>query len=236
MIGFVGCGAALYPKLYNSNGYFKLENDLFLLDCGETSFRQHYMAGNFKNIKSITVFLTHMHADHLGSLGTLIVYGYLKLGIRTRVIFPDAENLALVLRLTGVEKEHYELFANYDACGDVRLNAEPVPVKHHESMVKSFGWLLTFEGRRIYYSGDAGEFPGSVRDRLLSGQLDEVYQDTSVNDHGGAHCTLAQLEALIPAEHRDKVYCMHYDGEYFDVIREKGFRTVENAIPAEICC
>ena len=47
MLKFLGCGAALYPKFYNSNAYFKIDQDLFLLDCGETAFRQHYIAGHF---------------------------------------------------------------------------------------------------------------------------------------------------------------------------------------------
>nr|WP_296840376.1 MBL fold metallo-hydrolase [uncultured Marvinbryantia sp.] len=230
MLKFTGCGAALYPKLYNSNGYFRIGEDLFLIDCGETTFRQHYMAGNFEGVKSVTVFLTHMHADHMGSLGTLIVYCYLKLGIRTRVIFPEPEKLTTVFGLTGVEPEHYELHGDYAVYGDVRVKAVPVPVKHHEIMVNSFGYLFEADGKRFYYSGDAAELPETVTEKLFAGELDEIYQDTSVEDHGGAHFTLAKLEETIPDDYRSKVYCMHYDGEFFDTIRSKGFRTIKDKV------
>ena len=110
MLKFVGCGAALYPKLYNSNAYFEIDQDLFLLDCGETAFRQHYIAGHFAGKKSVTVIITHMHTDHIGSLGTLIVYCYNVLGIRTKVIYPEPEKLKTVFMLTGVEPEHYKLY------------------------------------------------------------------------------------------------------------------------------
>lgn len=230
MLKFTGCGAALYPELYNSNGYFILGNDLFLIDCGETAFRQHYMAGNFKDIKSITVFITHMHTDHIGSLGTLIVYCYLKLGLRTKVIYPEPDKLETVFRLTGVEPEHYELYSDYSVCGDERVQAVPIQVKHHDVMVNSFGYFFKVNGKTFYYSGDAAELPEIVKERLFRGELDELYQDTSVEDHGGAHFTLRKLEEAIPPCYRSRVYCMHYDGAFFEIIRSKGFRTIEDRV------
>ncbi|MDO5541201.1 MAG: MBL fold metallo-hydrolase [Eubacteriales bacterium] len=230
MLGFAGCGAALYPELYNSNGYFVLDGDLFLIDCGETTFRQHYMAGNFDHVKSITVFITHMHTDHIGSLGTLIVYCYLKLGIRTRVIYPEPEKLETVFRLTGVEPEHYELYDDYAVCKDRRVGAVPIQVKHHDVMVNSFGYIFSVEKKVFYYSGDAAELPENVKEKFFRGEIDELYQDTSVEDHGGAHFTLQKLEEAIPLRYRSRVYCMHYDGEFFEIIRSKGFQTIEDRV------
>ena len=69
-----------------------------------------------------------------------------------------------------------------------------------------------------------------MTEKLFAGELDEIYQDTSVEDHGGAHFTLAKLEETIPDDYRSKVYCMHYDGEFFDTIRSKGFRTIEDKV------
>lgn len=230
MLSFVGCGAALYPKLYNSNAYFMLGNDLFLIDCGETAFRQHYMAGHFDGVRSVTVFITHMHTDHIGSLGTLIVYCYLKRGLITTVVFPESEKLRQVFDLTGIEPEHYRLFGNYAECEAPKFSVQPYRVKHHEKMINAYGLLFDLSGRKFYFSGDAAEIPQPVLNQLLSNEIDQLYQDTSVNDHGGAHYTLAQLEEAIPPEKRNKVFCMHYDGEFFDIIRSKGFQTIEDRV------
>ena len=230
MLKFVGCGAALYPKLYNSNAYFEIDDDLFLLDCGETAFRQHYMAGHFNGKKSVTVLITHMHTDHIGSLGTLIVYCYLQLGIRTCVIFPEPEKLKTVFTLTGVDPEHYALYANIAQSGETRVAAEPIRVKHHDVMVNAYGLLLDIRGTKVYFSGDTGEIPERILEMLMHGELTAMYQDTSMNEHGGVHCDFDHLQATIPPEYRHKVYCMHYDGEYFDVYRNAGFQTIEKLV------
>ena len=224
----------MYPKLYNSNAYFQLGDHLFLIDCGESAFRQHYMAGHFEQIKNITVLITHMHTDHIGSLGTLIVYSYLKLGIRPQVIFPEPEKLHTVFDLTGVEPEHYLLSDHLSQSDQVPVTAEFIRVRHHDVMVHSFGILLNIQGQRVYYSGDAGEVPQSVISLLTNNELDYMYQDTSMNDHGGVHCSFEDLKQLIPAAYRQKVYCMHYDGEYFDVYKEAGFQTIENLVDPPI--
>ena len=234
MLKFVGCGAALYPKLYNSNAYFELGGDLFLLDCGETAFRQHFIAGHFEGKKSVTVIVTHMHTDHIGSLGTLIVYCFLKLGIRVRVVFPETEKLRTVFTLTGVEPEHYTLYADIAESGETRVATQFVRVRHHDVMVHAFGILLTVQGRTLYYSGDAGEIPQQVIALLENGSLEAMYQDTSMHEHSGVHCSFDQLQALIRPEFRDRVYCMHYDGEYFDQYRRAGFRTIEKLVDPPI--
>lgn len=234
MLKFVGCGAALYPKLYNSNAYFEIGEDLFLLDCGETAFRQHYIAGHFDGKKSVTVLVTHMHTDHIGSLGTLIVYCYLKLGIRVRVVYPEPENLRTVFMLTGVEPEHYALYADMAESGETRVSTEFVRVRHHDVMVHAFGILLNIQGHSLYYSGDAGEVPERVLAQLAQGKLEAMYQDTSMHEHGGVHCSFDQLKELIPPEYRGRVYCMHYDGEYFERYRLAGFRTIEKLVDPPI--
>ena len=38
----------------------------------------------------------------------------------------------------------------------------------------------------------------------------------------------------IPPEFRDKVHCMHYDGEYFEMYRQAGFRTIEQLVDPSI--
>lgn len=230
MFKFIGCGAALYPKLYNSNAYFRLQDDLFLIDCGETAFRRHYIYGNFEGVKSVTVFITHMHTDHIGSLGTLIVYVYLKLGIRTTVIYKEPEKLKTVFDFTGVEPEHYCLYENYSVMNDPRIKEEVIQVRHHDKMVNSYGYLFDIEGKKLYYSGDAAEIPDCIVEKIKNGELDQVYQDTAVHAHGNCHLTLEELEKKIETQYRRKVFCMHYDSECFEQIREKGFQTIETKV------
>ncbi len=37
---FLGSGACFYPALHNTSAYFIYNNNLFLLDCGETVYQR----------------------------------------------------------------------------------------------------------------------------------------------------------------------------------------------------
>jgi hypothetical protein len=77
----------------------------------------------------------------------------------------------------------------------------------------------------VWYSGDCSE----VCDIINEYDIDEFYQDTCFSDYdGNVHTSLRKLCESIPAELRNKVYCMHIDcKELIDVAIEKGFNVVE---------
>ena len=137
----------------NTSAWFEMDGCLFLVDCGETVYELLMKRSNLREYRQIYVLLTHLHADHVGSLGSLISYNYCILGRKICVIHPRATVVEL-LRLMGIKDEFYNYYQELPEDAGC-LRAEPVPVEHADNM-DCFGYILEAEGMRIYYSGDAG--------------------------------------------------------------------------------
>ena len=73
---FLGRGAAFNPKEGNTSAYFIENNQLFLIDCGESIFEKLVELDLLNDIESINLMITHTHSDHIGSLGSLVMYAY----------------------------------------------------------------------------------------------------------------------------------------------------------------
>ena len=73
---FLGWGAAFNPKEGNNSAYFVENNQLFLIDCGESIFERLIESGVLERIQSINLMITHTHSDHVGSLGSLVMYSF----------------------------------------------------------------------------------------------------------------------------------------------------------------
>lgn len=222
---FFGCGSAFNPVMGNTSAWFELDECLFLLDCGESVYELLMKRSDLKEYRQIYVLLTHLHADHVGSLGSLISYNYCVLGRKLSVIHPR-ETVVELLRLMGIEDDFYhymqEIPREFQS-----LSVEPISVEHVDNM-DCFGYLLGMGERWIYYSGDSARMPKRIVGMLKEGKLDAVYHDTSLhNSPHPSHCYVGVLEETIPEELRHKVYCMHLDGDCRNLLESKGFRVVE---------
>ena len=143
---FFGCGSAFNPAMGNTSAWFEMDGCLFLVDCGETVYELLMKRSDLREYRQIYVLLTHLHADHVGSLGSLISYNYCILGRKICVIHPRATVVEL-LRLMGIKDEFYNYYQELPE--DVGcLRAEPVPVEHADNM-DCFGYILETEGMRI---------------------------------------------------------------------------------------
>lgn len=67
---FTGTGAAYYPRLGSNAAFFVKNNHLFMIDCGESTFRKMEARDEIRTCDKITVFITHLHADHIGTVST----------------------------------------------------------------------------------------------------------------------------------------------------------------------
>jgi len=86
---FLGRGAAFNPKEGNTSAYFIENNQLFLIDCGESVFERLIELDLLNNIESINLMITHTHSDHIGSLGSLVMYAYYTLKRPLNIILPE---------------------------------------------------------------------------------------------------------------------------------------------------
>ena len=153
-LNFTGKGSAFYPPFKNTGAYMLSGKALYLIDCGETMFDVLYHKLDLASIEDVYVILTHMHADHVGSLGTLISYFYCLFNKAIHVVYPQ-ETIKQLLTLEGITPlgYHYHETLPENPAG---LTAVPVEVKHALDM-KCYGYVLSNGTESIYYSGDSSE-------------------------------------------------------------------------------
>ena len=223
-LSFLGCGSAFNPELGNTSAYFEYNEDLYLLDCGETTFERLMKKVDLTKYQHVFVLITHLHADHVGSLGSLISYYACVLGKKLYVIHPK-RTIVELLHLLGIDDDFYyyeEELPEYLST----VKAEAVSVEHVENM-DAFGYLLKTKTKCIYYSGDASTVPETIVAQLKNQKIDELYQDTcSWESTHPTHCYIGKLEQLIEPKLRYKVYCMHLDEGCRVVAQNKGFSVV----------
>jgi glyoxylase-like metal-dependent hydrolase (beta-lactamase superfamily II) len=223
-LNFLGVGGAFNPAMGNNSAYFIRDGHLYLLDCGELVFGELMRRGLLAGIKGLTVLLTHLHADHCGSLGTLFSYVTAKLGITPTLVHP-AEGAPALLAMMGVVASRYRLLT---ALADGDVAATPSPVRHSEGMA-TFAYTLTVDGETIYYGGDAGDPPPpAVLAGLRDGTIARAYLD--VSDFGGAppenpvHLPLSVLAAIAEPALRARITCMHLNRDYRAQVEAMGFQ------------
>ena len=217
---FLGMGAAFNPALKNTNAFFTVDNDLYLLDCGETAFAQLRDLPALVSADKITAVITHMHSDHVGSLATLIAYCRFVLGKTVTVLFPH-EDITKLLALMAIEKPLYS-WLSASSAGD-KVLFEPIEVEHVNNL-RCYGYLITAGEERIYYSGDAKHIPQKVIDLFFEGGVSRIYQDAALEEKNHTtHGSFAEMEKLFPPKERSRVYCMHLDTDFRPLIKEKGF-------------
>lgn len=225
-LNFTGTGAAYYPKLGNTSAWFRINETLYLLDCGATVFERLAGGNAFAGVRRITVFITHLHADHSGSLGLLLCYGHDVLGIVSRVVCP-LEEMGEFLRLSGVEPDAYEWQREMEAPDGNGVSVKFIPVQHVEE-IPANGLLLCDGKEIIYYSGDAASVPEPVLADFQRGNIRRIYQDTALGDTQ-SHCTLEHLKQDIGPGDRERVFCMHLDSSCEETLRAAGFRVAEQS-------
>jgi ribonuclease BN (tRNA processing enzyme) len=222
-VTFLGTGAAFNPEMDNSNACFMVGDEFFLLDCGESTFGRIWNLPELHRAARITVVVTHLHCDHVGSLGSLVSYSRYVLGTPIIVVHP-LYTIVELLDLMGIERTNYRYLSAYPAHDGVSF--EPVEVEHVENM-RCFGYLVHTPNLNFYFSGDAIRIPQRVIEEFRNGNIDQIYQDTGIelSEHP-THGSLNYLEQLFDREERKRVFCIHMDRDYRDILREKGFGVV----------
>lgn len=219
---FLGTGSAFFPTYGNTCAYMLCEKELYLLDCGESAFGILYEKGILDEVEAVYTIITHLHADHVGSLGSLISYFYCMHNMKITVVHPESV-IRDLLSLEGIAPECY-IYMKKMPVNRAGLDVEAVEVKHAPDM-KCYGYLLRDGKECIYYSGDSAEFPEQVQNQFLAGEIDRVYHDTSTYDSPDpSHCYYGKLELAIPYEKRSRVFCMHLDSSCENLLHEKGFK------------
>lgn len=225
---FLGRGSGYHTKEGNTSAYMRKNETLLLIDCGETVFKRVLEKDLIEGVKEIHVLITHMHSDHIGSLGGFVGFCYWKYKIVTNIYFNEKEKISMFLGLLGLKEN--ESFNVYDAqnmrIDSLKLEFSASMTKHVKTL-NTYSYTLKFDnGNDIFYSGDTYETNFDLISFLGSGNL--IYHDTCLNDSkGNVHTSLRVLSELVPEKYRNQVYCIHIDGENFiEEAKKQGFSTV----------
>lgn len=231
---FLGRGAAFNPKEGNNSAYFIEKNNLFLIDCGESIFERIIENNLLENIENINLMITHTHSDHIGSLGTLVMYSFYVLHKPLNIILPEnakyLDNIDNILNGFGCTTEMYnyvcekELDNTYESFKNIRY----IETNHCDEL-NSYGLIFNTKDGIIYYSGDTNETK-MIQDLIDSKQkIDKLYVDsTTLNYPNNAHLYIGFLNSIIPEDLKSHVYCMHLNND--DCITQAkslGFNVVE---------
>ena len=221
---FLGIGSAYNTAWYNSNAFFYHGNSLFLLDCGESAFARLMEKKMLcESLDTVYAIITHLHADHAGSLPSLCSYmaGHMKK--KVQIVYPGNE-IDAYLQLAGIPPEDYE-HRYYEQLVLPNLYARAITSEHILGY-PSYGWLLEDESGEYYFSGDAKEIPATVLEKLLEGKMQMVYHDVEWNQEkreNACHLQYQTLLTLIPVEYRKRFCCMHLNCDFRERAAKDGF-------------
>ncbi len=230
---FLGRGAAFNPKEGNNSAYFIEDERLFLIDCGESVFERIIENNLLDEVKEINLMITHTHSDHIGSLGSLIMYCYLVKKIPVYIIMKEnalhKKNIDLYLTSCGCDSNAYKYVneENYDNKFKSFSSIRYIETHHAKNL---HCYSLVFETSRgiVYYSSDSDDIT-YIRD-LLSGDkdIDKLYVDTNSLDTDNGHLYIGVLDREVPYEYKNKIYCMHINNdECIEMAKGLGFNVVE---------
>ena len=239
MLKFLGSGSAFNTKRGDTCAYFELGGELFLFDLGEDVFRKLIARGLLKRKSRINIFITHLHADHAGGLGTTIAYLYYKVfhqDMSNICIYYPSEAIVDCLKLQGVPQSCYNLFVNrWDELYLPGLKVQPeyafydaihVPVMDCYSIEFMMGNEFSF-----FYSGDTNTFHEKLQN---IDAYDHVYHEVTMHEEEAVHFSyqkLLEATKTFTIEQKNKIYLMHLE-EDFDEKKAvlDGFRIAENEL------
>lgn len=229
---FLGCGDAFNTKYRNTSAYFKCDKILFLIDCGETVFSSLIDNNILEDIEEMYIFITHTHADHIGSIGTLIMYNYFKTHIKTHIVLSrdvlQKKNIDAIVHAFGCFSDMFdylyvdELDNRFQGFDEIRY----LKTTHYNSL-ECYSILIKYDGVVIFYSGDTNELE-TLKKVICEYKIDKIYIDTTSSSYdGNVHMNIDLLHESIDSKLYSKIYCMHVnDDECERLIHEYGFNFV----------
>ncbi|WP_427110407.1 MBL fold metallo-hydrolase [Lysinibacillus xylanilyticus] len=233
MLKFIGSGSAFNTKLGNNSAYYKVGNQMLLIDCGSNIFHRIKENNLLEGIDHIHVLITHTHADHVGSLADFIFYSYYSHGkmAKPNVSVYSVYDVKIeeLLAINGIMPGVHCLTKKCQSDTQYTFNFCKVLFERssHVKEIPSYSIELSIDDKFIYYTGDTNSLKSSLRNPMA---YDYVYVDTCKADYeGNVHLSLRKLSELVNSDVRSKFWCMHLDEGFVRQEAEKlGFNVVTN--------
>jgi ribonuclease BN (tRNA processing enzyme) len=214
---FLGIGSAFSPEYDNTSAFYKDKDVFLLIDCGETITRKILKYNLLEGINKVLILITHLHADHVGSLEAFINYLHIfKKEIEYQIIYNDKNSLIKFLKLQGID---YEINIKEGPINIYNFYIEPIKQIHIEP---SYGYIVKSFNFSFYYSGDTKIYHEKINELIIKNELDKIYHEVSIKNP--LHIS---LESLIKHTKniKQKVTVMHlYDKSLLELCIKEGFQ------------
>lgn len=149
-----------YPNNNSSCPGYLIENKniKILIDCGNGILKNLKLP---KDLKNLTVIISHLHKDHYGDLLSLSYasYVYHNLGIlkeKIKVYIPNDIKLNDYKYLKNFTTENYLEFIPYDENKIININDIIISFKQTKHSIKTFATKIEKDNTKIVYSADTG--------------------------------------------------------------------------------
>lgn len=216
IIEVLGTGNAFSHELGNTS-FLVWEDDFssaVLFECGHTVFYTLRDLENKRNEDVISkidsVFVSHLHDDHCGSLGTLLEYRYWVLGKKTKVTAPVSFWEIFAGRMDWRNANHI-----YDG-EDERIHK--VYTKHAKDF-SSCGAIY----RGLAYSGDSAQ---SLLPVFQLANVNLIVHEVTLVE-SDVHTHFNNLKNIMDSKVKKKTYGIHYGSheksELSELMLKEGF-------------
>lgn len=233
MLKFLGFGDLANINLGNTSCYYKSKDELLLIDVGVLNFERLVKSDICSKVKTVYIFITHNHPDHIGGLASTIFYlEYWQKIKGIKIIIPknsnQKNNIREFLRLQGVSDREYSFISESTFKMDKIKKLQTSKIKH--STLESFAVTLYYENCKDVYVGDNNDIDFVKQSIATLGKNDRLYTDvTSIKIP--VHLYFDELLKITPMHKRKNVVCCHFDSEKTIEKAEKlGFSTAINFI------
>jgi ribonuclease BN (tRNA processing enzyme) len=176
-IKFVGTGGAFDIHYTNSSAIVYLNSKKYLIDCGYSVFSKLIEHNLVNEIDAVLV--THLHDDHVGSLGTLAFYRFHVLGKKLKVLLPPNEQYQQKFRqLVAVTIGNCDSYLDFEEINQEDIISVDTTGKHYSCM-ESFAYIFKDQNEVYAFSGDLADpnFLFETLKQLNLAQISTVFHD-----------------------------------------------------------
>lgn len=194
-VQILGYGNAFASELGNSSFYVYNSKHHILVDCGSTVFGELKRRNIIDKID--TVFITHCHGDHIGSLDTFLYYKRFILNQRVRLLgCKSVKNYLNAIDPRILKEDYKKYFLNKPI-----KNLIMIPVEHSNMEAVAFYY------EKVLISGDTGK---SLLNTKYALNATHIYHEFTHNEiERGIHTPISDLEKA-PQFIKDKTILYHY--------------------------
>lgn len=231
-IKFLGRGAAVNPLEGSNSAYFNSDDELFLIDAGESVYYDIARLKLLDNIKALNIFITHTHGDHIGSIGSILVYACHVSKIPVNLIIKDnlyLDSVINLLKVFGIDNDKYNILSCEEVNNKYQAFNKVYYLKTmHTKKLDCYSIIFETNNGAIFYSGDTGETTLLEAFIKKYNNIDKIYMDITDNPNGVVHVYIESLCDVVPENLKNKVYCMHFNNQSaINRALELGFNVVK---------